>query len=204
MSDRPQSPRFVDGAQGSAQGGTQWGALMARAQQGDRAAYERLLREVVPYLRRALAHRCAGSADLEDRVQDVLLTVHAIRATYDPSRPFKPWLIAIARRRVVDHLRRHGRIAAHETVLDESHETIHAGGTNTFDTDTAEGALALRDVEAAIEGLPPGQRQAVRLLKLEGLSLEEASVRTGATVGSLKVASHRAVQALKRLLGSHD
>ena len=43
---------------------------------------------------------------MEDAVQDVLMTVHSIRQTYDPNRPFGPWLVTIAHRRVVDRLRR--------------------------------------------------------------------------------------------------
>lgn len=64
---------------------------MARAQDGDRQAYRILLEDATPFLR-ALAGRCfKETADVEDVVQDVLLTVHAVRQTYDPRRPFGPW-----------------------------------------------------------------------------------------------------------------
>ena len=49
------------------------------------------------------------SADVEDVVQDVLMTVHAVRHTYDPKRPFGPWLVAIAHGRIIDQLRRQTR-----------------------------------------------------------------------------------------------
>jgi RNA polymerase sigma-70 factor (ECF subfamily) len=65
-----------------------WSQLMARAQDGDRAAYRTLLEDITPYLR-ALATRCfRDTGDIEDAVQDVLLTVHAVRHAYDPGRPF--------------------------------------------------------------------------------------------------------------------
>src|SRR5262245_4597064 len=86
-----------------------WSALMTQAQDGDRHAYRVLLEDVSPYLR-ALASRCFGDpSDVEDAVQDVLLAIHMMRKTYDPARPFGPWLVAIAKRRIIDRLRRKTR-----------------------------------------------------------------------------------------------
>ena len=83
-----------------------WSSLMARAQRGDRAAYSVLLEEVAPFLRLLASRRLQNAEDVEDAVQDTLLTIHAIRHVYDPRRPFGPWLAAIARRRIADRLRR--------------------------------------------------------------------------------------------------
>ena len=86
-----------------------WSVLMARGQQGDAASYRRLLQGITPYLR-ALAHRFGLSGpDLEDAVQDVLLTVHSIRHTYDQTRPFAPWLTAVARHRLLHRAGQRGR-----------------------------------------------------------------------------------------------
>jgi RNA polymerase sigma-70 factor (ECF subfamily) len=52
--------------------------------------------------------------------------------------------------------------------------------------------------------LPESQRTALRLAKLEDLPLAEASARSGLSVGALKVATHRAVRALRRRLGVED
>jgi RNA polymerase sigma-70 factor (ECF subfamily) len=52
--------------------------------------------------------------------------------------------------------------------------------------------------------LPPGQRQAVELLKLRELSLKEASALTGMSIGALKVATHRAIASLRRTLRGID
>ncbi|MEJ0067409.1 MAG: sigma factor [Pseudomonadota bacterium] len=79
--------------------GEGWAALMARAQAGDRAAYHRLLTEITPYVRSIAARYHRTREDVEDAVQDVLLSVHTIRHTYDPERPFGPWLATIADRR---------------------------------------------------------------------------------------------------------
>jgi hypothetical protein len=68
--------------------------LMARAQAGEREAYRRLLEDVTPFIRALAARRLHDASEVEDAVQDVLLTVHTIRHTYDPARPFAPWLAA--------------------------------------------------------------------------------------------------------------
>jgi RNA polymerase sigma-70 factor (ECF subfamily) len=176
-------------------GQSDWSALMARAQDGDRDAYRSLLMQIEPYVR-SLAGRCFNRpADAEDVVQDVLLTVHAVRNTYDPKRPFGPWLVAIANRRIIDRLRRHTRQKSREIELAAEHETFADVGTNLDSTMAAELALA-----GAIEKLPPDQREAIRMLKLKEMSLKEASQASGRSIAALKVATHRAVRNLRRLL----
>ena len=175
-----------------------WSILMAHAQVGDRAAYRRLLEEIAPYVRSIAARSHRDRCDVEDTLQDVLLTVHAVRRTYDPTRPFGPWLVAIVNRRIVDRLRRQGRVSARETTLtDEDHETFAAPQANLEEATSA--AQILRE---AIGCLPPGQRQAVELLKLKELSLKEAAAVTGTSVAALKVASHRAIKHLRELLAT--
>lgn len=171
-----------------------WSILMARAQQGDRAAYRRLLQEITPYLRSLAARRHRNLADVEDAIQDVLLTIHAIRRTYDPARPFAPWLVAIANRRFIDRLRRQGRIGAREVALTAEHETFSEPQSNL------EGRPERREIESAVNRLPPAQQQAVRLLKLKELSLKEAATVSGVSIASLKVNVHRALKGLRKIL----
>lgn len=173
---------------------TEWSVLMALAQEGDRGAYRTLLLQVEPYLR-AIARRCfRHPSDVEDVVQDVLLTIHSIRHTYDPARPFGPWLAAIANRRVIDRLRHDTRRRAREIELGPEHETFsHA--------DAEPDAMAERMLLEAIAKLPPEQRDAVKMLKLREMSLKEASRRSGRSISALKVATHRALANLRKLLG---
>jgi len=173
----------------------EWAGLMAAAQSGDAASYRRLLAAVTPYLRSVAGRHHRDRADIEDSVQDILLTVHAVRHTYDPARPFKPWLVAIARRRIIDRLRGQGRRRARETFLAPEHETFAAPETNTYEAEPD--ARALRD---AVAQLPEGQRQAVTLLKIEEKSLKEASQATGMSIVALKVSTHRAVKTLRKIL----
>lgn len=184
----------ADGELGSTKRGLDWSILMAHAQAGEREAYRRLLEEITPYVR-SLAARChRDPGDLEDTVQDVLLTVHAIRHTYDPTRPFGPWLVAIANRRITDRLRRQGRSRARETALTAEHETFAAPEANYHESMSA--ARALRQ---AIERLPQGQRDAIKLLKLQEMSLKEAATASGMSVAALKIATHRAIKNLRKI-----
>jgi RNA polymerase sigma factor (sigma-70 family) len=174
-----------------------WSGLMARAQDGDRHAYRALLEDMTPYVR-ALAARCFKEPnDAEDAVQDVLLTVHAIRHTYDPGRPFGPWLVAIANRRIIDRLRRHIRARSREIELSSEHETFSPDAANFQFEDTSADSAALH---AAIATLAPDQRLAINLLKLKEMSLKEAALASGRSVSALKVATHRAIKSLRKRL----
>ncbi|MBT2333219.1 sigma-70 family RNA polymerase sigma factor [Variovorax paradoxus] len=168
---------------------------MARAQTGDHEAYRRLLKEITPYLRALAAASHRDPRNIEDAVQDVLLSVHSIRHTYDPARPFAPWLVAIAQRRIVDRLRRQGRTHAHETPLMPEHETLTAAETNR-----AEEAADAASVREAIERLPAGQREAIKLMKLQEMSLNQAATVSGMSIAALKVATHRGLKSLRKML----
>jgi RNA polymerase sigma-70 factor (ECF subfamily) len=174
--------------------------LMRAAQNGDADAYRALLTAVTPRIRRIVHARRGflGTADTEDLVQDVLLSVHSVLATYDPSRPFMPWLMAIIRNRLVDAARRYGRQRAHEMHVDDVQVTFGQVAANTRD----EGIGDLEALEQALRKLPAGQRLAIQLLKLQELSLKEAAATTGTTVTALKVATHRAMVSLRRILGA--
>ena len=177
---------------------TDWAILMAHAQDGDRSAYQRLLREITPYLRSLAARRHRDPSDVEDAVQDILLTVHAIRHTFDPTRPFGPWLVTIANRRFIDRLRRQGRRRDRETPLMPEHETFSEPQANL------EQRPDRHELEKAIDELPPMQRKAVRLLKLNEMSLKEASTASGMSIASLKINVHRAVKSLRKILGDRS
>lgn len=178
------------------------GGLMSAAQAGDGTAYLTLLQEITPRVRRTILRRRGdrASADLEDLVQDVLLSVHVARASYDPGRPFLPWLVAIVRNRLADGARRYARRTAHEVQVEDLDVTFAALATNA----PLESPGDAQTLRAAIDVLPRRQRQAVELLKLRELSLKEAAAATGMSVGALKVATHRAVAALRRMLAAGE
>lgn len=171
-----------------------WTILMARSQDGDATAYLRLLEEITPYLRYRASRYHRDIRDAEDTVQDILLTLHSVRQTYDPSRPFGPWLVGIANRRAFDRLKRQGLHRDHEVPFTEEHDTVSAEPTEVD-------SLADRKrLEDAISHLPPAQQQAIRMLKLKEMSLKEAELESGMSIASLKVATHRALKSLREML----
>jgi RNA polymerase sigma-70 factor (ECF subfamily) len=169
--------------------------LMRSAQGGDADAYAALMQDLGVRVRQIVRHRRAflERADVEDLVQDVLLSVHAVRATYDPTRPFIPWLLAITRNRLADAARRYARHGAHEVAVDDLDVTFFSERTNTMTTPYGDPAA----LKAAIADLPSGQRSAIEMLKLREISLKEAAAASGTSVGALKLATHRAMDALR-------
>ena len=167
---------------------------MAAAQGGDRRAYERLLADSVALVRAAARRRGVPFDQLDDVVQETLLTVHRVRHTFDPTRSYDAWLTAIANRRAIDALRSHGRRDRRE-VHDETAVDSHPDADDaSAATESEQRAQRLHD---AIEALPPGQREAVEQLGLRERSLSEVAELTGRNTGALKVNLHRALKALR-------
>jgi RNA polymerase sigma-70 factor (ECF subfamily) len=175
-----------------------WRHWMTEAQRGDTAAYEALLKELLPYVRALVHRRLFHSEIVEDVVQNVFLSLHRARHTYRSERPFGPWLRAIARNAVIDQLRSRGRRPQElsleaegvaEPVADE--QSSPAAGLEPLSPELA----------VALAELPPSQRQAVELLHLEGLSVAEAAAEVGVSRGALKVRAHRGYKALRARLG---
>jgi RNA polymerase sigma-70 factor (ECF subfamily) len=166
-----------------------WGRLMVAAQAGQAAPYRRLLVELRPWLSRYFARRLPPSS-VEDAVQDTLIAIHAKRHTYDPERPFGPWLAGIARYKWIDRLRSASRHAA-----DELPEALS--------TPDHEAAVTSATALAGLLGmLKPAQAEVIRLVKLDGLSIEDASARTGQSAALVKVNIHRGLGRLSRIVES--
>ena len=164
-----------------------WGRLMAAAQRGDAAAYRRLLDELRRWLNRFYARRLPPSF-VEDAVQDTLIAIHEKRHTYDPQRPFKPWLIAVARYKWIDRLRMMGRTATDELPEDIAVEDHESSVTSSVVLGQLLGELK------------PAQAEAIRLVKLEGCTIEEASARTGQSGSLIKVNVHRGLARLASIV----
>jgi RNA polymerase sigma-70 factor (ECF subfamily) len=164
-----------------------WGALMAAGQRGDAAPYRRLLAELRPWLMRYFGRRLPPSS-VEDAVQETLIAIHAKRHTYEPDRPFGPWLAGIARYKWIDRLRIAGRHAA-----DELPETLAVGDHESAVTSAAA-------LEGLMATLKPAQAEVIRLVKLDGLSIEEAAIRSGQSVSLVKVNIHRGLGRLAKII----
>ena len=173
-----------------------WRAWMVAVQAGDRGLYEKLLAELLPFVRGFVRSRGADATAAEDIVQDVLLSIHTARHTYRPERPLGPWVRAIARNAVVDWARRGVRTRRRESDLDV--ETVAEASVLPPRAGPERLSAGL---ERALESLPDAQRQAVLLLKVEGLTVGEAAERVGVSVGAMKLRAHRGYEALRTWFG---
>ncbi|MEO8059944.1 MAG: sigma-70 family RNA polymerase sigma factor [Burkholderiales bacterium] len=167
--------------------------LWMRAQAGDEAAYRDALTLIAGRLRGYFGRRMVSLPDdVEDLVQETLLVLHVQRGTYDPAVPVSAWLHAIARHKLVDLWRRRGRREALNDSLDEIDEAQHPV--------MADEQPARRDLGVLLQTLPVAQRNAILLIKIEGLSVAEASAQTGVSESALKVQVHRGLKRLTALV----
>jgi RNA polymerase sigma factor (sigma-70 family) len=170
-------------------------AWMAAAQAGDRSAYEALLRDCVPIIQAVARRQGVPSDQVDDVVQEVLLSVHRARQTYDPARSFTAWLQVIAERRAIDHLRRANRQRSREIYAPLDYQG-HPDPAADPSRGVQQSDVAAR-VDRALAGLPKGQREAVKHLIIEERSLSDTAALTRRTEGALKVNLHRALKALR-------
>lgn len=161
-------------------------SLMVAALGADRAAYRTLLEHLRGRLQVFFRRRLETPADMDDLVQETLIAIHTRRETFDPAQPFTPWLYAIARYKLVDHLRRAGR--AITVPLDEAEEVSAV--------DTGAAADARHDLQQALASLPERSRALIGSVKLEGLSVAEAAKRHGVSESAVKVGIHRSLRRL--------
>jgi len=143
------------------------------------------LARVIPHLR-AFGRSLSGNRDLaDDLVQETLIAVHTRRATYDRGRPFRAWLFAIARYKMIDHFRRGHRLVA----VDGLEDMLVA-------EDFVEASHARMDVEGLLETLPPKQAAAIRSTRIDGHSVAETAAAAGIGESDVKVSVHRGLKAL--------
>lgn len=166
----------------------EWGRLMAAALAGHKGAYNRLLGEIQPWLERYFMRRLPMSI-AEDLAQECLIAVHQNRHTYEPGRPFRPWLATIARYKWIDRLRAMGR---RPTVSIEDELVEPQVDDHEFSVTSA---IVLEEL---LSRLRPAQTAVIRLVKLKGYSIEEAAAMTGQSESLVKVNIHRG---LARLAG---
>jgi RNA polymerase sigma-70 factor (ECF subfamily) len=169
----------------------QWGCLMAAAQEGEGLAYRQLLQELDSWLRRYYLQRLPRPA-ADDARQDALLAIHARRHTYMPSKPFGSWVSAIARHKWIDHLRNASRYEA--VVLPDEVPT----------EDRSDAVISAIVVDDLLRRLKPAQARVIRLVKLQGVSIEGASGATGQSAALVKVNIHRGLKKLAALAACDD
>jgi RNA polymerase sigma-70 factor (ECF subfamily) len=170
---------------------TELKTLMLATQRGDAAAYRTLLAKLVPRLRAYYKRRMMGAGrgaeEAEDLVQETLLAVHLKRDTYDPDALFTPWLHAIARYKLIDHLRSN-KMSRMDVPIDDHQELMAAD-----DRASTEGT---HDMTKLLGRLPQRARRAIESVKLEDKSVAETAARYGMSESNVKISIHRGLKTL--------
>ncbi len=177
---------------------TDFSALMRQSLAGDKRAYATLLSETSRLLRPFLSKRLNHMNEVDDVLQEILLSIHKARHTYDGQRPYKPWAFAIAKFRLQDHLRKHyADQLRHSSELSEADDFSlqnSAAGDVTFS------GISFESIKKEIDQLPTKQAQILTLMHHEGYTSKEVADKIGMKESAVKVAAHRAYKLLKKRL----
>jgi RNA polymerase sigma-70 factor (ECF subfamily) len=176
-----------------------WAEAMRAERRGEALVYERMLKEIATPLRRSLAPRLArvglGAHEAEDLVQEILIGLHGKRHTWDPTRPFLPWLYAITRYKLIDFTRhrRHDMRRRVDLPLED--------WLNIVESPAGEANRSTCEVDRHLAVLPVSQRKIVRAIALEGVSVRNVARDLSTSEGAVRMTLHRAI---RRLLGAAD
>ena len=167
--------------------------LMRQSLAGDQRAYAELLQQTARLLRPFLAKRLSASSEVDDLLQEILISIHKARHTYDGKRPCKPWIYAIAKYRLQDHLRAHyADQLRHAEDLSDWEDFLH--------DDVTETAISYESISAEVEKLPGKQATILRLMHQEGYTAKEVAAKIGMKESAVKIAAHRAYKVLRKNL----
>lgn len=165
--------------------------LLRAAIAGDERAYAEFLKRTARLVRGFVCRKIVqGGVDPEDVVQDTLLAIHLKRHTWMTDAAVLPWVYTIARHKLIDAFRRHGRHLAVD--LDDIAETVAA---------TEPERASDRDIDRALGTLSPGQRAVLSAISVEGRSIAETARKLGMSEIAIRVALHRGLAAIARKFG---
>jgi RNA polymerase sigma-70 factor (ECF subfamily) len=164
--------------------------LMLAYRDGDAGAFETLYTRHRARLFRFVLRGIKSRASAEELYQEIWMRVIEARATYQPSAGFTTWLYTIAHHRMVDHWRRAGLSVV-------SLEGMELAGSDPGPQEHAQGREALTRFAAALESLPPPQREAFLLHEEAGLSVAEIAAATGSNEEAAKSRLRYALAKLK-------
>jgi RNA polymerase sigma-70 factor (ECF subfamily) len=170
---------------------------MDRYAAGDDAAFGAVYDGIAPRLYGYLLRQTREASRAEDLLQQTLLRIHRARDRFIPGAEVLPWAFAIARRLLVDSVRRD----KHETVAAEEPDADQGASEAPGPDELAQAReLAVR-IDRVLATMPASQRAAFELVKQEGLTLAEAAQVLGTSVAAVKLRAHRAYQKLRAALG---
>lgn len=171
--------------------------LMARFRAGDEAAVREVHQRYGGAVRTVARSMLSDPELVAEVVQQTFIKAWRGAAEFDEDRELAPWLYAIARRTTIDVIRREKRVTL--TSTDAQNEPELPVTSISFDR-----VWEVWEVRRAVDDLPAGEREVVRLCNLEGFTHEEVAVRLGVPVGTVKSRSGRAYKRLAAALRHLD
>jgi RNA polymerase sigma-70 factor (ECF subfamily) len=166
---------------------------MRQSLNGDQRAYAILLQKTASLLRPFLAKRLSFNNEVDDLLQEILISIHKARHTYDGNRPYKPWAYAIAKFRLQDFLRAHySDQLRHAVDFDDLEEILPETVT--------ESGLSYESISAEVQKLPEKQATILQLMHQEGYTSKEVAEKLGMNESAVKVSAHRAYKVLRKKL----
>jgi len=156
---------------------------------GDQNSYLRFLEAVTRIARGFLLSRGIRRQEVEDLVQEVLISVHKAKDSFDRKAPVLPWLFAIIQYRLADNFRGMSRNFAGMSDVEFEENSY---------TPNHEDRLFANQM---LEALPNRDQKILRALKLEGQSVREISVDMGISESAVKVYAFRAIRLLRAKIG---
>lgn len=164
---------------------------MRAANAGDERAYADFLRGAAALVRGFARKRIThGGIEVEDIVQETLIAIHMKRHTWRTDAPVTPWVTAIARHKLIDAFRRHGRRGE-----------VEVGDAGDVAAEVEAEPLQGRDIARALDTLAPGQRRVVAAVSVDGRSISETAKALGMSEPAVRVALHRGLATLARRFG---
>ncbi len=184
------APVHISEGKRVADSGDNFAALMQQAQHGDGQAYATLLKETARLLRPYLSKRLYSGSEVDDVLQEILISIHKARHTYDGERPYMPWVYAIAKYRLQDHLRAH--------YADQLHDAVELSELeNVLPEDVTETGFSYEAISGEVNQLPEKQATILRLMHQDGYTAKEVAAKMGMNESAVKVAAHRAYKILR-------
>ncbi|HEY8040807.1 MAG TPA: RNA polymerase sigma factor [Polyangiaceae bacterium] len=176
-------------------------AAMDRYACGDDAAFAELYDLLEPRLTAFLLRRTRDEGRTDDLVQQTFMQMHCARRHFARGAEVMPWAFAIARRLLIDSVRKGGR--ERELLVDDANGDAleRPCGRDKPDSALAKRQLARR-IEEELERMPEAHREAFDLIQGDGLSVSEAAKVLAITPTAVKLRAHRAYAALRERLGS--
>jgi RNA polymerase sigma-70 factor, ECF subfamily len=177
--------------------------LMLRAQDGDETAFPELFQRLGPRILQYVRRLVGSEARAEEITQDVFVQMFRFRHRYRPESKLSTWVFTIATNLCLNELRRPERqlrVDLREHRLDESDRQDEPSLPDPNAIDPEQGAAGrelARALETAVAALPPKQRAALLLSRIDGMAYRDVADALGTTEGAVKALLFRATHGLR-------